>query len=1059
MTISPREFLRKRRPKQFSDSLEIIESPINRMQLEYYLESLGSRNQEAEFENFGIKICRAVISPNFMPNTGPAGGGDAKVDSETYPVSKTTSLGWYTCIDEKAKNERWGLAISTQENWKSKVKADVEKASKTDRKYKVFYFLSSRYIRAKEKSQTQDTLSKQYKMDVRILDRKWILDEIFEKKLEYIAKNELNIDCPDCTKAKKGPLDTQREERLEDLEKKITQSIAENKVNAVVVQDTLKAAILSRQLEKPRIETDGRFLRAVKLCKECKSEDLEFDCVYEWAWTTFWWHEDFSEYMKLYKKAEKLAIQSNNVYVLERWSNLRQNLRNIQNQDSKLVSKKYLDEHTEILRKKLKEISAEKESRPSGSLYARFLYLELELIEGIISGEKVGPTLLELKEVVEESKHLIGFPFKPHIDVLVEAGKMLEGVQEYDVLFDTMVKIVGERDGDVAAAKLHLDRGENLIKGHKYYEAIQELGKILVKLFKHESKDEIVEALHLISIAYEEVGLLWAARGALLSAAALATNDLWMYNDINSMQASCSERLKWLELRLGRLPQVLDWYMVDSCIKNILVEKGCNTKNINDERTRFDLALGIPFLMANKTELGKLENLPDTLFKLGFEFSPIALLYALGCIENIPDYFKEEIPEEERETFFNNWASQYSPEFPKTIVPNNDNNIILKSNILGCSIAAYANNESPEREIAESILAAFESFMSTIMLHRGIACEPTLDIFVDVNEDQKTLLSYKISDDSGQLTIHINAKKFNPHSLKNSDRIYVQKQLQKCLFEVMGRLIIFKDASKDLQKIFVEESAAERSAHFSSSFITLGNVLGKQPNSKLSDRIPSVNKRYKYKREKPLNFSLPEMDDKEKPSREPNEDVIAKAKHSEMKIDSVIKVGLWDKAKWLGAGYLVMLDNSRAPILAILFENIEIGRKIFTNWRNEFGIQDESERIRVTIMRAIDAANPMDYRIGIGTNIHLETLDPKKLVVSATRIHTMNPTSTENLDRFEKSFEKLKVYLLVPGIMGKDGIPVIDHNQGIIKKSIHFRRPMDVGPNDPDIVLLDRDKN
>jgi hypothetical protein len=112
MQFSPKEFLKNRRPQQFSDSEVISESPINRTILEFYLDTLASRSQEIEFERFGIRLCRAAISPNFLPNTGPTGGGDGKVDSETYPVSETTTLGWFTCIDERAANERWGLAIS-----------------------------------------------------------------------------------------------------------------------------------------------------------------------------------------------------------------------------------------------------------------------------------------------------------------------------------------------------------------------------------------------------------------------------------------------------------------------------------------------------------------------------------------------------------------------------------------------------------------------------------------------------------------------------------------------------------------------------------------------------------------------------------------------------------------------------------------------------------------------------------------------------------------------------------------------------------------------------------
>lgn len=36
-----------------------------------------------------------VICPNLLPQTDPTGGGDSKVDSETYPVSSEISDKWY----------------------------------------------------------------------------------------------------------------------------------------------------------------------------------------------------------------------------------------------------------------------------------------------------------------------------------------------------------------------------------------------------------------------------------------------------------------------------------------------------------------------------------------------------------------------------------------------------------------------------------------------------------------------------------------------------------------------------------------------------------------------------------------------------------------------------------------------------------------------------------------------------------------------------------------------------------------------------------------------------
>ncbi len=63
--------------------------------LEYKLETLTSRSEEKQFEHFARKLAERLICPNLIPQTGPTGGGDSKVDTETYPVDEAISERWY----------------------------------------------------------------------------------------------------------------------------------------------------------------------------------------------------------------------------------------------------------------------------------------------------------------------------------------------------------------------------------------------------------------------------------------------------------------------------------------------------------------------------------------------------------------------------------------------------------------------------------------------------------------------------------------------------------------------------------------------------------------------------------------------------------------------------------------------------------------------------------------------------------------------------------------------------------------------------------------------------
>ena len=55
---SPKDFMKKRKPMRFSDSKIVTESKLNRTILEYQLDTLGSRKQEQDFEEFARKLCQ-----------------------------------------------------------------------------------------------------------------------------------------------------------------------------------------------------------------------------------------------------------------------------------------------------------------------------------------------------------------------------------------------------------------------------------------------------------------------------------------------------------------------------------------------------------------------------------------------------------------------------------------------------------------------------------------------------------------------------------------------------------------------------------------------------------------------------------------------------------------------------------------------------------------------------------------------------------------------------------------------------------------------------------------
>ena len=191
--IRPSEFLRARRPELFSDSLIVGEPRLAREVFEYHLETLTSRKQEIEFESFCRRLAEKEICPNILPQTGPTGGGDSKVDAETYPVADDISSRWYVGSPQEAGEGRWAFAFSAKEDWRGKVQQDVKKIAETKRNYSLIYFITNQFVKDKARAEMENVLRERYNVPVRILGRNWITKSVFEHDRLTIAIEALSL--------------------------------------------------------------------------------------------------------------------------------------------------------------------------------------------------------------------------------------------------------------------------------------------------------------------------------------------------------------------------------------------------------------------------------------------------------------------------------------------------------------------------------------------------------------------------------------------------------------------------------------------------------------------------------------------------------------------------------------------------------------------------------------------------------------------------------------------------------------------------------------------------
>lgn len=109
-------YYREKRPEKFSDTVETYDIPLTKELFEQQMNFLSTQKKQSAFENFIVAVAQRKITPNIKPQTGPDGGGDGKVDAETYQVSDDISDKWYSSENTAKGKELWAFAISCKKN-------------------------------------------------------------------------------------------------------------------------------------------------------------------------------------------------------------------------------------------------------------------------------------------------------------------------------------------------------------------------------------------------------------------------------------------------------------------------------------------------------------------------------------------------------------------------------------------------------------------------------------------------------------------------------------------------------------------------------------------------------------------------------------------------------------------------------------------------------------------------------------------------------------------------------------------------------------------------------
>lgn len=1038
MKISPSAFMRKLRPEHYSDTELRTQYELDRGLLEYHLDTITSRNQTQDFEIFCRKLCERVICPNLRPQTGPEGGGDSKADSETFPIAD--EISHLTYIGEpNAGSERWAFAFSAKKRWAEKVRSDVEGLISTDRGYDRIICVTSQFARAKQRAALEDSLQKQYGIPITIHDRSWIVTEVIEHDRKDLALNYLHVGCEVRTTHRLGPTDYSRSNQLEEIEKALSNPSAFEGMETQRVTEALVAAKLSRGLERPRTETDGRFARAVRLADQDGTHRQKLEARYETIWTGFWWYDDVVQLNASYDQFEAMLCNDEHVKNVEFLANLAQLLVNsVLHDHLSLEGSKVLD-RVRRLKARLEAITKSKNT-PNASLEAETALLQIEMNMAIMFGEK--ERLVELwprfSDILERAKPLGEFEAERLVTMIEIAGNVAGADPAYGALIDHLAAFVSARRSEVEGARILVRRAEKL-DFDQHFEMIRLLGKATRQLAKKEYADELIDALPLLVLAYRSAGLLWAARATCLMAAATIIIESEEESEVRPTILPLMEVWAWISLQLRHIPDFLSAMQFLAVGLSNLPLTDESKEMLKKKHHKLDLGFASNILNFSDNDMRELEKLPDTLEQLGLFYSRSALLYALGY-ENLlreDGTISADETKEGAAQIFASLASQpVSRDMRGRLILNRSQGQSFETSVLGLTLTANTTGSTNSILVAEAVLGAMEALMATAInlevaphteafslniLEREGTIEP--DLHVDIDNMRATLIW-----PTGKAPADFDFQPTAFHSL----------------MEVTGTLLAATCYSPDLQKLLTQLYDNELVAARMTTVMVTSNSYSRAFGRRLS-RLPENGQAYPP-------CSRPMLDVKRMEGSEPQPNYEADGSHRAMGVRSVIDVHLWDRAGWRGAAFF-SYGPQVPPILALMFENQDASEKIFIRWRERFSVVDLDEAIHLAIIRGTDKTNPAHYKILITSSLPSEEAEGSGPIGFVGRHTTMEPATSENLEHFLAMQAKAGAYLVIPAIFSSGGArPLIDLR--ILKRRLVVRNAVDVRPNDIEAMAL-----
>lgn len=1032
--------MRRARPELYSDSDEQTAYKLEATALEQRLDTLTARNQTHDFEIFCRKLCERTICPNLKPATGPEGGGDSKADTETIAVADEIATLTYVG-DANGARERWAFAFSAKKTWKAKARADVDGLAATSRGYAKVFVVTSQYARAKDRAELEDTLSSKHGFRVEILDRSWIVSQVLEGRHQDLAVDHLDVG-ERVTTRRMGPRDFERTQRLDDLEAAIQDPQAYDGMDGQRVSDALAAAKLSRELERPRIETDGRFERAIRLADDKGSFRQRLEARYQRLWTAFYWFDDVDLLDREYDAFAAMALSSAAARDLELVSTLLQNLANAAMHGHREAEALRLSPRSAELVAALQVLAAETE-RPNNALEARTTLLQIEANQVMIARDytRLASFWPRFADVLVKAEGLAEYSADRLIQLIEIFGRPAGRDRGYGLLVDQLADFVSRRTGEGESGRILLKRAEQLDAEEDRFELVRLLGKATRQLCKKEYADSLVEATYMLAVAYKGLGMLWAARASAIFAIGGIVADSDNSNDLPASFVQALMLLGWIDLELRLLPEFLDTIRLVRGARSMLPLDELSQARVDDRLEHFDIVLACHLLNFTEEELVTVSFLPDLLGGLGLTHAQGALLYALGHEDIVLGEDLSEATRDDLAEMFTWLADQPAGDLAgRPLIVNDTGAQRIETRVLGMTVAARFEGSNTGHLVAQTILAVIDTLFATTLAARVRAHVHLFTITIE-EHDGLTEADYDV--DQMRMTARLHwPRGVSPASPSLNDPLHD-------VMTLLPALILATTCTGDrpldiIEQLYRDEALAERIATAVASANSRSRAFSFDA-SRLSEWREMSQSDYALKLDRP-GIAPQRLDAMEDGGLSSFDGTQPQPKdHRALEVRSILNFPLWEKAGW-DSLLLGVYGPGLPPVLGLHFEDRDIGREIFAEWRERFGHRDEHGDIHLAILRDLPGHPPSHYAAFLTAGMD-DDRRRGQITSLTTRIKVLEPDTDINLRRFLEAYDQVGCYLLASaaGLMPS---PEIMTDLAILKRDLPVKRLCDITDED-----------